>query len=64
MALAYNINCVGGIIQHIRSQDAERSKKSKIFKKLTDKNQLPEQITWKINNYIEENAELRKKFNF
>jgi len=38
MALAYNINCVGGIIQHIRSQDAERSKKSKIFKKLTDKN--------------------------
>jgi hypothetical protein len=52
MAFAYNINCIGGIIQQIRLRDAERSQKSKIFSKLNDKNQLSEELSWKINNYI------------
>ncbi len=64
LVFAYNINCIGSLIQHIRSQDAERSKKSKIFKKLTRQNHLNEDVSWKINNYIEENAQLRKRFNF
>ena len=40
MAFAYNINCIGGIIQQIRAKDAERSQKSKIFSKLNDRNGL------------------------
>ena len=42
MAFAYNINCIGGIIQHIRAKDAERCQKSKIFSKLNDTNKLSE----------------------
>jgi len=42
MAFAYNINCIGTIIQQIRAKDAERSQKSKIFSKLNDKNNLSE----------------------
>lgn len=42
MAFAYNINCIGGIIQHIIAKDAERSRKSKIFTKLYNKNKLSE----------------------
>jgi hypothetical protein len=37
MVLAYNINCVGSLIAYIRSQDIEKSKNMKIFKKLADK---------------------------
>lgn len=64
LALAYNINCIGSIIQQIRANDAERSQKSKIFTKLNDKNQLSDDLSWKINNYIEEAARLRKNFNY
>lgn len=64
MAFAYNINCIGGIIQQIRAKDAERSQKSKIFTKLNDKNNLSEDLSWKINNYIEETARLRKIFDY
>jgi fatty-acid desaturase len=51
--MAYNINCVGGIIANIRYQDQQRSKKFKIFKKLTDHNNVPPDLSFKINNYIE-----------
>ena len=64
MAFAYNINCIGGFIQQIRARDAERSQKSKIFSKLNDKNQLSEELSWKISNYIEETARLRKIFDY
>lgn len=64
MAFAYNINCIGGIIQQIIAKDAERSQKSKIFTKLNNKNKLSEEIFWKISNYIEETALLRKNFNY
>lgn len=36
--MAYNINRVGSIINNIRLEDQNRSKKFKIFKKLTDQN--------------------------
>lgn len=52
MAFAYNINCIGSIIQQIRAKDAERSQKSKIFTKLNDKNKLSEDLSYKISNYI------------
>ena len=64
MVFAYNINCIGGIIQHIRGKDAERSQKTKIFSKLNDRNELSEELSWKINNYIEETARLRKIFDY
>lgn len=35
IALAYNINRVGNLINNIRQQDHDKSKKFKIFKKLT-----------------------------
>lgn len=63
MVLAYNINCVGSLIANIRSQDIEKSKSMKIFKKLADKHNINESLTWKINNYIEENSNIKKLFN-
>jgi len=62
--MAYNINCVGGIIANIRFQDQQRSKKFKIFKKLTDNNRVPSELVFQINNYIEESSKMRKKFNY
>lgn len=63
ICLAYNINWVGTLISNIRAQDLEKSKNFKTFKQLTDKYQLPPEIEWKINNYIEESVNIRKKFN-
>ncbi len=40
IVLAYNINCVGSLIANIRSQDIEKSKNMKIFKKLADKHKI------------------------
>lgn len=64
IVMAYNINCMGTIISNIRAEDQKRSKKFKIFKKLTDQNHVPEDLTFKISNYIEESANLKKMFNF
>lgn len=50
--MAYNINRVGSIISNIRLEDQNRSKKFKIFKKLTDQNAVSEDLVFKINNYI------------
>jgi hypothetical protein len=61
--LSYNISCVGSLISNIRSQDIERGKNLKIFKKLADKNRIKEELSWKINNYIEEHANIKKLFN-
>ncbi len=36
--MAYNINRVGTIINNIRSEDQNRSKRFKVFKKLTKQN--------------------------
>jgi hypothetical protein len=63
MCLAYNINWVGTLISNIRSQDIEKSKNLKTFKQLSDKYGLPDELEWKINNYIEESVNIRKKFN-
>jgi hyperpolarization activated cyclic nucleotide-gated potassium channel 2 len=62
LVLAYNINCVGSLISNIRAQDIEKSKNFKIFKKLIIKNSLPEDLSWRINNYIEESINIKKKF--
>jgi len=40
--MAYNINRVGSIITNIRREDQNRSKKFKIFKKLSDQNTVSE----------------------
>jgi hypothetical protein len=53
IVMAYNINCMGGIITNIRSEDDKRNKKCKIFKKLTDNNYVPEELEFQISNYIE-----------
>lgn len=52
IVMAYNINCMGGIITNIRSENDKRSKKFKIFKKLSNQNSVPEELEFKINNYI------------
>jgi hypothetical protein len=63
MILSYNISCVGSLITNIRSQDIERSKDLKIFKKLADKHHINDDLTWKINSYIEEHVNIKKLFN-
>jgi hypothetical protein len=52
MALAYNINCIGTLINNIRSQDLEKSKNFKVFRKLAKNNDVSEDLEWRINNYI------------
>lgn len=63
MCLAYNINTVGTLISNIRSQDIEKSKNYKTFKQLSDKYELSDELEEKINHYIEESVNIRKKFN-
>ena len=63
ICLAYNINSVGMLISNIRSQDIEKSKNYKTFKQLSDKYELSNELEWKINHYIEESVNIRKKFN-
>lgn len=63
MCLAYNINWIGTLISNIRAQDIEKGKNLKTFKQLSDKYNLPVDIEWRISNYIEESANIRKKFN-
>lgn len=62
--MAYNISRVGSIIANIRREDQNRSKKFKIFKKLTDQNVITDELRFKINNYIEESSKMKKNFNF
>ena len=62
--MAYNISRVGSIIANIRREDQNRSKKFKIFKKLTDQNAITDELRFKINNYIEESSKMKKNFNF
>jgi hypothetical protein len=52
IVMAYNINCMGGIIANIRSENSKRSQKFKIFKKLADQNFVPEELEFQVNNYI------------
>jgi hypothetical protein len=63
ICLAYNINWLGTLISNIRTQDREKSRNMKMFKQLSDKYELPEDLEWRINNYIEESVNIRKKFN-
>jgi hypothetical protein len=53
IALAYNIKCVGILMSNIRQQDLEKGKNFKIFYKLSRKNDINEDLEWRINNYIE-----------
>jgi hypothetical protein len=64
IVMAYNINCMGAILTSIRAENERRSKKFKIFKKLTTNNYVPEELEFQINNYIEESSNLKKKFNY
>ena len=61
--LAYNINCVGTLVSNIRAEDVEKNKKQKIPKHLSEKNNISEDLTAKINNYIEECANINKNYN-
>lgn len=63
LIMAYNVNKVGSILTNIRQEDQNRSKKFKIFRKLADQNAVSEELTFKINNYIEEHSNIKKKFN-
>ena len=63
ICLAYNINCVGTLISSIRAEDIEKVKKQKILKHLSDKNNISEDLTAKISNYIEECSNIKKNFN-
>ena len=61
--LAYNISCVGTYITNINSDNVEKKKKQKILKHLSDKNNISEDLTSQISNYIEESANIKKNFN-
>ena len=64
IVLAYNINCVGILFSNIRESEIEKVKKQKIFKHLSEKNNISEDLTSKISNYIEESFNIKKNFNF
>ena len=63
MCLAYNINWVGTLISNIRANDLERSRNFKTFRQLSDKYSLPDDLGWRIGNYVEESVNIRKQFN-
>ena len=61
--LAYNINCVGVLFSNIRAEDVEKVKKQKTLKHLSEKNNISQDLTAKISNYIEECCNIKKNFN-
>jgi hypothetical protein len=40
ITLAYNINCVGNLINNIRQQGNEKNKNLKIFRQMSKKNRI------------------------
>lgn len=63
IALAYNVNCVGSLINNIRAQDIEKNRKIKILNQLCERNNISEPLFSKVNNYLEENSKMKKIFN-
>jgi len=51
--IAYNVSCVHSIISNIRLLDQQSHKKFKVFKKLTNNNNISDNLVFQINNYIE-----------
>lgn len=64
IALAYNIHCVGTVISSIRNEEIEKNKKIKLLRNLSEKDNISNDLTAKINNYILESSIIKKKFNF
>ena len=52
IALAYNVNCVGSLIDNIRAKDIEKNKKIKILNQLSDRSNISQQLFWKVYNYL------------
>jgi hypothetical protein len=50
--LAYNINCVGNIIDKLRIQFQEKNNNLKTFQLMARSNHLDLEIENKVNNYI------------
>ena len=63
ITLAYNLNCVGTLINNLRTEEIEKVKKQKILKHLSEKNNISPDLTARINNYIEECSNIKKNFN-
>ena len=63
ITLAYNLNCVGALISNLRAEEIEKVKKQKILKHLSEKNSISQDLTVRINNYIEECSNIKKNFN-
>ena len=62
ITLAYNIHCVGTLISSIRNEEMEKNKKLKMLKNLSEKNNISRDLTFKINNFIKEASNIKKKF--
>lgn len=62
--LAYNINCVGNLINNIRNQDVEKVKNFKLIRKLAKENNINDELEWKVCNFIDQSDKMKKKFEF
>mgnify|MGYP000945636314 FL=1 len=64
ITLAYNINCVGNLINNLRQEQVEKNNSLKTFQMMVKSNKICRELENKINNYIEESCLIRNRFNF
>lgn len=63
LVLAYNVNCVGNIINKIRSYDLEKRNNMKTFRYIMDKANISDETTKRIGNYIRESSKIKRNYN-
>ena len=63
IVLAYNINCIGNIISHIRSYEIEKCRDLKVLKQISEESHISPQLKNQINDYICESANIKKNYN-
>lgn len=50
------------MLSNLRNEEVEKKKKLKLLRNLSDKNNITQDLSLKINNYIKETSVIKKKF--
>lgn len=57
--LAYNINCVGLLINKMKADSNEKKQRLKYFHKMCEENKVNPELETKISNFIEESYQIK-----
>ena len=58
MALAFNLNFIGKVLSELQMKKIQEEKDKKILKRLIDRNEIKEDLSSKLSNFIEESIKM------